>query len=87
MKDLLLFAVRGFIEHLGLLVQIGHPLLGKRSPDDVTRQVFRLLDLPPDIVPVPQALFLNSSKMKIPTMKIKRSSQSFHPIGIVLKMF
>jgi len=27
-KDLLLFAVLGFIDHLGFLGKVGHPLLG-----------------------------------------------------------
>jgi hypothetical protein len=39
-KDLFLFAILGFIDHPGLLVQIGHPLLGKGGLDDVSGQVF-----------------------------------------------
>jgi len=35
-KDLLLFAVLGFIDHLGILGKIGHPLLGERGLNDVT---------------------------------------------------
>jgi len=38
-KDPFLFAVLGFIGHVGLFWQIGHPLLRERSSDDVLRQV------------------------------------------------
>jgi len=34
------FDVLRFIDHLGLLGQIGHSLLGGRSSDDVSGQVF-----------------------------------------------
>jgi hypothetical protein len=30
------FAVLGLMDHLGLLGNIGHPLLEERGPDDVT---------------------------------------------------
>jgi hypothetical protein len=34
------FDVLGFRDHLGLLREIGHPLLGGRRSDDVSGQVF-----------------------------------------------
>ena len=43
-KGLFLFAVLGFLDHVGLFWQIGHPLLRERSSDDVSGQIFcRLL--------------------------------------------
>jgi len=36
LKDLLPFAILGFIDYLGFLGQIGHPLLGERGPNDAT---------------------------------------------------
>jgi hypothetical protein len=42
LKDLLPFDIFGTIDYLGFPGQIGHPLLGERSPNDVTAKFFGL---------------------------------------------
>ena len=39
-KDLLLFALLGFIDRLGLLGKLDHPPIGEGSPEDIPTQVF-----------------------------------------------